>query len=76
VYSRSLTGAQRETAKVEEMVLRVCKGFTQGVHRGYKGGTQGVHRGYTGGTQGVTGSHICWADRHCWISQCKVNVRL
>ena len=27
-------------------------------------------------TQGVTGSHICWAGRHCWISQRKVNVRL
>jgi len=53
VYSRSLTGAQRETAKVEEMVLRVCKGFTQGVHRGYKGGTQGVQRVYTGGTKGL-----------------------
>ena len=22
---------------------------------------------YEGFTKGVTGSHICWADRHCWI---------
>jgi len=33
-------------------------------------------RVYKGFTKGVTGSHICWADRHCWISQRKVNVRL
>ena len=26
--------------------------------------------------RGVTGSHMCRADRHCWISQRKVNVRL
>jgi len=26
--------------------------------------------------EGVTGSHLCWADRHCWNSQRKVNVRL
>jgi hypothetical protein len=31
---------------------------------------------YKGFTKGVTGSHMCWADRHCWISQRKVNVRL
>ena len=33
--------------------------------------------GFTKGLQrGVTGSHMCWADRHCWISQRKGNVRL
>jgi hypothetical protein len=26
--------------------------------------------------RGVTGSHICWADRHCWISQRKLHIRL
>jgi len=26
--------------------------------------------------QGVTGSQIWWADGHCWISQCKLNIRL
>jgi hypothetical protein len=32
-----------------------------------------LQRVYKGG---VAGSHVCWADRHCWISQRKVNVRL
>ena len=37
--------------------------------------TQYVYKGFTKGLQrGVTGSHICWADRHCLISQRKVNV--
>ena len=31
---------------------------------------------YKGFTKGVTGSHICWADRRCWIRQRKVNTRL
>ena len=35
-----------------------------------------LQRVYKGFTKGVTGSHMCWADRHCWISQHKVNVRL
>ena len=34
-----------------------------------------LQRVYKGFTKGVTGSHICLADRHCWISQRKVNVR-
>ena len=55
---------------------RGYKGFTKGLQRGYKGFTQGVQRVYKGFTQGVTGSHICWADRHCWISQRIVNMSL
>jgi hypothetical protein len=35
-----------------------------------------MHGVGNGVTKGVTGSHICWADRHCWISQRKVNARL
>jgi hypothetical protein len=36
-----------------------------------------THKEFTKGLQrGVTGSHICLADRHCWISQRKVNIRL
>jgi len=38
--------------------------------------TVGSCRGNRGFTKGVTGSHICWADRYCWICQHKVNVRL
>jgi hypothetical protein len=30
-------------------------------------------RVYKGFIKGVTGSHIRWADRHCWIRQRKVN---
>jgi hypothetical protein len=35
-----------------------------------------LQRVYKGFTKGVNDSHVCWADKHCWISQRKVNIRL